>query len=42
MDYSFNAKTFRTLLHSAVADHISEITADSAGEESPEQLLSLM
>ncbi|UCB55485.1 MAG: hypothetical protein JSW45_02850 [Thiotrichales bacterium] len=42
MDYSFNAKTFRTLLHSAVADHISELTADSAGEQSPEQLLSAM
>ena len=39
MDYTFNAKTFRTLLHGAVAEHISEITADSSAEESPEQLL---
>ncbi len=43
MDYSFNAKTFRTLLQSAIADHIGEITAQAAGdstaEETPEQLL---
>jgi len=46
MDYSFNAKTFRTLLHAAIADHISEITAEIAGdsttEETPEQLLAGM
>jgi len=46
MDYSFNAKTFRTLLHAAIADHISEITAQTAGdsttEETPEQLLAGM
>ena len=39
MDFSFNAKTFRTLLHSAVAEHIEAITADTTAEESPEQLL---
>jgi hypothetical protein len=46
MDYSFNAKTFRTLLHAAIADHISDITAHGAGdsenEETPEQLLAGM
>ena len=46
MDYSFNANTFRTLLHSAVADHINEITAqtaaDATAEETPEQLLAGM
>jgi hypothetical protein len=45
MDYSFNAKTFRTLLHSAVAEHISELTAtaaDPASDETPEQLLAGM
>ena len=42
MDFSFNAGTFRTLLHSAVADHLADITADSAAEETPEQLLSAM
>lgn len=46
MDYSFNAKTFRTLLHAAIADHFSEITAqtadDSTTEETPEQLLAGM
>ena len=46
MDYSFNAKTFRTLLHAAIADHFSEITAQTAGdsttEETPEQLLAGM
>ena len=46
MDYSFNAKTFRTLLHAAIADHIGEITAQAAGdsttEETPEQLLAGM
>jgi len=46
MDYSFNAKTFRTLLHAAIADHFSEITAqtadDSTTEERPEQLLAGM
>ena len=46
MDYSFNAKTFRTLLQAAIADHISEITTrtadDSATEETPEQLLAGM
>jgi hypothetical protein len=39
MEYSFNAKTFRTLLHSAVARHIESLIADTAAEESPEQLL---
>jgi len=46
MDYSFNAGTFRTLLHAAVAEHISEIAAqtaaDSTAEETPEQLLAGM
>ena len=46
MDYSFNAKTFRTLLHAAIADHFSEISAqttdDSTTEETPEQLLAEM
>jgi hypothetical protein len=46
MDYSFNANIFRTLLHSAIADHISEITAqtaaDATAEETPEQLLAGM
>ena len=46
MDYSFNAKTFRTLLHGAVAEHISELTAQTAAdsdiEETPEQLLAGM
>jgi hypothetical protein len=46
MDYSFNAKTFRTLLHAAIADHIKEITAqnasDDTAEETPEQLLAGM
>ena len=46
MDYSFNAKTFRTLLHAAIADHFSEISAQTAGdsttEETPEQLLAGM
>ncbi len=46
MDYSFNAKTFRTLLHSAAAEHLSEITAqtaaDATAEETPEQLLAGM
>lgn len=40
MEFSFNAKSFRALLHSAVADHISELTqADTGNEETPEQLL---
>ncbi|MBT8128724.1 MAG: hypothetical protein KJP10_01950 [Gammaproteobacteria bacterium] len=42
MDFSFNAQSFRALLHSAVADHISELTqaaADKGSEETPEQLL---
>ncbi len=42
MDFSFNAKSFRTLLHSAVAGHIGEITADSAAEQTPQQLLAAM
>ena len=42
MDFSFNAKTFRTLLHAAVAEHIEAITADTTTEESPEQLLAGM
>ena len=42
MDFSFNARTFRTLLHSAVAEHIGEITADNGSEETPEQLLAGM
>ena len=42
MDFSFNAKTFRSLLHSAVAEHISEITADTTSEETHEQLLAGM
>jgi len=42
MDYSFNAKTFRTLLHSAVAEHLSEVTAETAAEQTPEQLLAGM
>jgi hypothetical protein len=42
MDFSFNAKTFRTLLHVAVAEHIEAITADTSTEESPEQLLAGM
>ena len=42
MDFSFNAKSFRALLHSAVADNISELTratADTGSGENPEQLL---
>jgi hypothetical protein len=42
MDLSFNARTFRSLLHSAVADHIADFTADSSSEEAPEQLLAAM
>jgi hypothetical protein len=42
MDFSFNAGTFRTLLHSAVAEHIADIAADSSAEETPEQLLAGM
>lgn len=42
MDFSFNARTFRTLLHSSVAQHLDEITAADAGEESPAQLLAGM
>lgn len=42
MDYSFNANTFRTLLHSAAAEHLSEITADTTDGETPEQLLAGM
>ena len=42
MDFSFNAGTFRTLLHSAVADHIDDIAANSTAEETPEQLLTAM
>ena len=42
MDFSFNAKSLRALLHSAVADNISELTQsapDTDSEENPEQLL---
>jgi hypothetical protein len=43
VDYLFNARTFRTLLKAAIADHISEISAKTAGDsttvEMPEQLL---
>jgi len=42
MDFSFNAKAFRTLLHSAVADHIEALAAETDAEESPEQLLAGM
>lgn len=42
MDLSFNARRFRGLLHSAVDEHIAEITADSSSEETPEQLLAAM
>jgi hypothetical protein len=42
MGFSFNAKTFRTLLHGAIAGHIEALTADSAAEEEPEQLLAGM
>ncbi|MGB5277234.1 MAG: hypothetical protein WBP02_08700 [Gammaproteobacteria bacterium] len=42
MDFSFNARTFRSLLHSAVAEHIADITADSSARETPEQLLAGM
>jgi hypothetical protein len=42
MDFSFNAKAFRTLLHSAVADHIEALTAETDAEESAEQLLAGM
>ena len=42
MDLSFNAGRFRSLLHSAVADHIADITGDSSSEETPEQLLAAM
>jgi hypothetical protein len=42
MDFSFNAATFRTLLHSAVAENMGDLTADSAAEETPEQLLAGM
>ena len=39
MDFTFNASTFRTLLHGAVADYIGDLTADSSADESPEQIL---
>ena len=42
MDFSFNAKTFRTLLHRAAAEHINELTADTSSEETPEHLLAGM
>lgn len=41
-EFSFNAKTFRALLHRSVAEHLSELTADTTREESPEQLLAGM
>ena len=40
MDFSLNARTFRTLLHSAVAEHMSELAAKKGDGETPEQLLS--
>jgi hypothetical protein len=42
MDFSFNAKAFRILMHSAVAEHIEALTADITAEETPEQLLAGM
>ncbi len=42
MDFSFNAENFRTLLHTAVANHLGELTADTEAEQSPEQLLAAM
>lgn len=46
MDFSFNAKTFRALLHAAIADHSNEITARTADDgalvETPGQLLAGM
>ena len=42
MDYSFNAKTFRALLHSSVTEYSSELGADDGGDESPAQLLAGM
>lgn len=42
MDFSFNATTFRALLQSTVAEHIADLTANNAGEETPEQLLAAM
>ena len=42
MDFSFNARRFRSLLQGAVADHIADITTDSESGETPEQLLAAM
>ncbi len=42
MDFSFNARTFRTLLHRAVAEHRGELVAEKGSGETPEQLLSGM
>ena len=42
MDFSFNAKTFRTLLHSSVAHNLEALTSDTEATETPEQLLAAM
>lgn len=42
MDFSFNAKSFRTLLNSAVSEHFADIASDAAAEQTPEQLLAGM
>ena len=42
MDFSFNARTFRTLLHNSIADHIGSITTGSSADESPEQILAAL
>ena len=42
MDFSFNARTLRSLLHSAVADRIDDLGTDSTADETPEQLLAGM
>jgi hypothetical protein len=42
MDFSFNARTFRSLLRSSVAEHIADIAVDSSARETPEQLLAGM
>ena len=46
MDYSFNARIFRSLLHSALQEHMDEITAeadtDTDSAETAEQLVSGM
>ena len=42
MDFSFNAKTFRTLLHSSVAHNLEALTSDTEATETPEHLLAAM